>query len=361
MQMDITITSTKAPQLSKIDFDNLPFGRIFSDHMFICDYYDGQWQDARIVPFQDFSMHPATMALHYGQAIFEGMKASKSHDGKPLLFRPEMHAKRMNESAARICMPDFPEDLFVDALHQLVQIDQGWIPPQEGSALYIRPTMIATDEFIGVKPSKTYRFFIFTCPVGPYYSEPVKLLAETKYVRAVLGGTGEAKAAGNYGGALLPAKIAQEKGYDQVLWLDAKEFKYIQESGTMNIMFVIDGKVVTPPLYGTILKGITRDSALRILRDEGYEVEEKMITIDELFEAHRNGKLQEAFGIGTAAVVSHVSVIGYKGQDIQLPPVSERKVGNFIKKTIDGLRSGKVKDKYGWIVPVQTSVQVEVA
>jgi len=350
--MNITVTKSATSRLPEVDFNNLPFGHIFSDHMFVCDYKDGAWQSPEIVPFQNFSMHPASMVLHYGQAIFEGMKASKNQDGQPMFFRPEMHATRINASARRICIPEFPEDLFLDAIHQLVDLDQGWIPPQEGSALYIRPTVIATDPFIGVKPSKTYRFFIFTCPVGPYYSAPVKLWADTKYIRAAMGGTGEAKYAGNYGASLLPAELAQEKGYDQVLWLDAKEFKYIQECGTMNIMFVIDGTVYTPPLYGTILKGITRDSSLRILRDAGYTVEEKRITIDDVVEAHENGTLQEAFGVGTAAVVSHVSVIGYKDKVMELPPVSERKVGEFIKSSINGLRSGKVKDTRGWVVPV---------
>ncbi len=351
LQMNITISKSTSSRLKGLDFDNLPFGRIFSDHMFVCDYADGEWKDARIVPFQNFSMHPASMVLHYGQAIFEGMKAFKNQHGEPMLFRPEMHATRINASAKRICMPEFPEELFINAIHKLVDLDQGWIPPQEGSALYIRPTMVATDEFIGVKPSNNYKFFIFTCPVGPYYAAPVKLWADTEYIRAAIGGTGEAKYAGNYGAALLPAKKAQEKGYDQVLWLDAKEFKYIQECGTMNIMFVIDGKVITPPLYGTILKGITRDSAIHILRDAGYEVEEKMITIDEVVAASENGTLQEAFGVGTAAVVSHVSVIGYKDKVLELPPVTERKVGDFIKDTMNGLRSGRIADKWGWVVP----------
>ncbi|MEO1257293.1 MAG: branched-chain amino acid aminotransferase [Bacteroidota bacterium] len=350
--MNISITKSSSSRLAGVDFNNLPFGRLFSDHMFICDYADGQWQDARIVPFENFSMHPASMVLHYGQAIFEGMKAFKNNDGTPVLFRPELHAARINASARRICMPDFPEQLFLDAIHKLVDLDQGWIPPQEGSAMYIRPTMVATDEFIGVKPSSTYRFFIFTCPVGPYYSAPVKLWADTEYIRAALGGTGEAKFAGNYGASLLPAKLAQEKGYDQVLWLDAKEFKYIQECGTMNIMFVIDGKIITPPLYGTILKGVTRDSAIKILSNAGYSVEEKMITIDEICEAHDNGKLQEAFGVGTAAVVSHVSTIGYKDKVMELPPVEDRKIGEFIKSTINGIRSGRVADEFNWVIPV---------
>ncbi len=356
--MNITISKSTASRLESLDFDNLPFGRIFSDHMFVCDYADGEWKNPQIVPFQDFQLHPASMVLHYGQAIFEGMKAFKNNEGAAILFRPELHAERINASARRICMPVFPEDLFLDAIHKLVGIDQGWIPPQEGSALYIRPTMIATDKFIGVKPSKTYKFFIFTCPVGPYYTAPVKLWADTQYIRAALGGTGEAKFAGNYGGSLLPAELAQEKGYDQVLWLDAKEFKYIQECGTMNIMFVIDGKVITPPLYGTILKGVTRDSALHILRDAGYEVVEKMITIDEVVAAAENGTLQEVFGVGTAAVVSHVSVIGYQDKVMELPPISERKVGEFIRDSINGIRSGRIADTRGWVVPIASEAAV---
>ncbi|MBI5914761.1 MAG: branched-chain amino acid aminotransferase, partial [Bacteroidetes bacterium] len=278
MDMDIKITRSKTSRLSEVDFDDLPFGRNFSDHMFVADYYDGEWHNPRIEPFHNFSLHPATMALHYGQAIFEGMKASKSTDGTPLLFRPERHAHRLNISAHRMCMPEFPEALFVEGLSKLVHIDQGWIPEEEGSALYLRPTMIATDEFIGVKPSQSYKFFIFTGPVGPYYPKPVRLWAETKYIRAAPGGTGAVKAAGNYAGALYPAKLAQDRGFDQLLWLDAREFKYIQESGTMNVFFVIDGKVLTPPLSGTILDGVTRDSIIEILRSEGYTVEEYPLT-----------------------------------------------------------------------------------
>ena len=358
MDMEIKITRSKSSNLHGVDFENLPFGRLFSDHLFVADYYDGEWHNPRIEPFHHFNLHPATMALHYGQAIFEGMKASISTDGTPMLFRPELHAKRLNTSAQRICMPSFPEDLFLEAVAKLVQIDQAWIPPIEGSALYIRPTMIATDEFIGVKPSQSYKFFIITGPVGPYYPKPVRLLAETKYVRAVIGGTGEAKAAGNYGGALLPAKLAQEKGYDQVLWLDAKEFKYIQECGTMNVFFVIDGKVITPPLYGTILNGVTRRSAIELLKDEGYDVEEYPLTIHELVEAYQKGTLQEAFGTGTAAVVSHVEAIAYKDLVMELPPVGQRKVGELIKHTIDQLRSGRIHDSKGWVVPVPVEEMV---
>jgi len=355
--MNISIQRTKQSRIGDVDFSNIPFGRIFSDHMFIVDYADGKWSEARIEPFAPFEMHPAAMVLHYGQAIFEGMKASKSFEGKPMLLRPEKHAQRLNASAERMSMPALPEDLFVEALHQLVALDAAWIPPQEGSALYLRPFMIAMDGFVGVRPSNTYRFMIITCPVGPYYPKPVSLWADTKYVRAVKGGTGEAKAAGNYAASLLPAKIAQEKGFDQVMWLDGHEFQYIQEVGTMNIFFVIDGKVITPATDGAILKGITRESVMAILRDQGIEVEERPITIHEVIEASQAGKLQEVFGSGTAAVIAHVSEIQYKDTNIQLPPVEDRKIGPMAKATIDGLRAGTVEDKFGWVIPVKTLVE----
>ncbi|MCB0636696.1 MAG: branched-chain amino acid aminotransferase, partial [Lewinella sp.] len=342
MKQSIHITKTQQSRLGEVDFQNIPFGRVFSDHMFVADYYDGQWHDFRIVPFGHLTMHPASMALHYGQAIFEGMKASKSLDGQPMLFRPEMHAKRINYSAARMMMPAFPEDVFVEALHQLVGLDGAWIPPQEGSALYIRPYMFATDEFIGVKPSQRYKFIIFTGPVGPYYTRPVSLLVEQHYVRAVPGGTGEAKAAGNYAGSLLPAHLANEKGYDQVMWMGGPDMKQIQEVGTMNIWFVIDGKAITPATDGAILKGITRDSFLHVLEAKGIPVEERHLSIDEVVEAYQQGKLQEVFGSGTAAVVSHVSKIAYGDLIMELPPVEDRKIGNMLKDTIDGLRSGRI-------------------
>lgn len=353
MTHEIKITPTQKSRLADVNFDNIPFGRVFSDHMFVADYKDGKWQNPRIEPFAPFAMHPASMSLHYGQTIFEGMKASKSIDGQALLFRPEMHAKRINKSADRLCMPAFPEDLFVEAVHQLVSLDRDWIPANEGSALYLRPFMFATDEFIGVKPSETYKFVIFTCPVGPYYAKPVRLWVEQKFVRAVAGGTGEAKAGGNYGGALYPAKMAQERGFDQVMWMDGHDFKYIQEVGTMNIFFVIGDKVVTPETDGAILRGITRDSFLTILREKGYDVEVRPITIDELVEAHQAGNLREAFGAGTAAVVSHVEAIGFGDLVMELPAIEERKIGEMLKAEINGMRSGEIEDQRGWIVPVK--------
>lgn len=353
MNYNISIKRSTNPRFADIDFDNLPFGRLFSDHLFMVDYYDGKWQDARIIPFQNLDLHPASMVLHYGQAIFEGMKAFKNKDGEAVFFRPEQHAKRINESAKRMCMPELPEDLFLEALHQLIDIDQNWIPRQKGAGLYVRPFMIATDGFIGVKPSTTYKFIIFTCPVGMYYSKPVSLYVEQEYVRAVKGGVGEAKAAGNYAGSLLPTRLAGEKGYDQVMWMTAPDFKYVQEVGTMNIFFVIDGKVITPPTDGAILKGITRKSVIQILKDGGFTVEERPISIDEIVEAHQAGKLEEAFGSGTAVVISQVNKIAYGETEMVLPPPEKAKAANYAKTIIERLRSGEIADPYGWIVPVK--------
>lgn len=357
MTTSIKINKVNNSRLPGIDFNNIPFGRTFSDHMFVADYEDGQWKNMEIVPFGNFEIHPACMSLHYGQAIFEGMKATVDTNGNPLFLRPEMHSKRLNASAERLCMPAFPEDAFLEAIHKLVALDKAWIPDGEGAALYIRPFMFATSGFIGVAPSESYRFIIFTGPVGPYYSNPVTLIAETHYVRAIKGGVGEAKAAGNYAASLLPAKKAKEKGYDQILWLDGAEFKYIQEVGTMNIFFVVDGKVITPATGGAILKGITRDSVITILRDKGYEVEERVITIDEIVDYHKAGLLEGCFGTGTAAVIAQVSEITYKDVKMVLPVVENRVVSHIAKKEIVGLRNGTIKDTRGWIVPVKELVE----
>ena len=353
MEQRIQITKTQSSNLPTVNFDDIPFGRVFADHMFIADYKNGQWGDYRIVPFGPFSIHPALMALHYGQSIFEGMKASKTGAGTPMLFRPEMHARRLNRSAERLVMPAFPEADFVEALKTLVALDADWIPTNEGSALYIRPFMFATDEFIGVRPSETYRLIIFSGPVGPYYPKPVRLLVEQHFVRAVPGGTGEAKAAGNYAGSLYPAKLAQQKGFDQVMWMGGPNMELIQEVGTMNIFFVIDGKLVTPATDGAILRGITRDSILTFMKDQGYTIEERPVSINEIVDAHKNNRLQECFGAGTAAVVSHVSHIAFGDQVMELPSVDHRPVGEFIKSYINGLRAGIIEDTYGWNVPAK--------
>ncbi|MEM0994482.1 MAG: branched-chain amino acid aminotransferase [Bacteroidota bacterium] len=357
MNYNIFITPTQQSRLPELDFSTLQFGRTFTDHMFVVDYKDQQWKNPRIIPFGHFEMHPAAMVLHYGQAIFEGMKAFKNKAGEAVLFRPEMHAKRINLSAERMCMPSIPEELFLQGLHQLIAMDQDWIPPTKGSSLYIRPYMIATDEFIGVRPSDTYRFIIFCCPVNAYYTKPVKLLVEQEYVRAVKGGVGEAKAAGNYAAALLPDRLAKQKGFDQVMWTETPDFKKIQEVGTMNIFFVIDGKVVTPKTDGAILRGINRNSIIQLLRKEGYEVEERDIFVDELVEAHQKGIFQEAFGAGTAAVISQISEISYKDYKITLPDLDQAVVAPATKAQIDGIRFGDVEDTFGWIHPVKVAAE----
>ena len=348
------IQQSKRPQT---DMSNIPFGRVFTDHMFEMDYSKGKWQQPKICPVNDIPIHPANLTLHYGQSIFEGMKASKNREGIPLLFRPEAHAERLNASAQRMCMPSIDEKVFVEAVRQIVIVEKDWIPDQEGSALYLRPFMFATDEFLGVAPSETYKFIILTLPVAPYYSKPVKLYASTEYIRAAKGGVGEAKTAGNYAASLFASKQARQLGFDQVLWLDGNEFKYAQEVGTMNIFFVIDDVVITPPTDGAILKGITRDCFLHILADRGFTVEERPISMDEVFEAYGNGSLKEVFGSGTAAVAVDVSEIGYKNDLIKLRP-SPNSMAQMLKKEINGIRSGQLPDKFNW---VEAAFEVENA
>ncbi len=351
MHQDIKITRTANSRIDSLDFNNIPFGKIFTDHMFVADYKDGQWMNAEIVPLDFIPTHPGNLAWHYGQAIFEGMKASKSKSGNALLFRPEQHAVRLNESARRMCMPEIPADLFLDGLRKLVALDVAWIPPQEGSALYIRPLMYATDESIGVRQSDTYKFIIMCLPVGPYYNQPVKLKADEFYVRAVVGGVGEAKTAGNYAASLLPAKIAKEEGYDQIMWLDAIHHKFVQEVGTMNIFFVINNEVLTPATDGPILKGITRACTIELLKSKGMTVVERPINIDEVVLASQNGTLQEVFGTGTAAVVSPVCMIGYKDAKIELDPASFT-IAPMIKDTINKIRTQDLPDTFHWLEEV---------
>lgn len=352
----LKITKVKNSAVSNVDFNNIPFGRVFTDHMYVADYIDGEWTNMEIVPLERLSIHPGNLAWHYGQAIFEGMKATRDADGTPLLFRPEEHIYRLNTSAKRMCMPEFPEEAFLEAVHTLVRLEKDWIPPHEGSALYIRPFMIAMDEAIGVRASDTYKLIICTLPVGPYYAKPVKLKAEETYIRAAQGGVGEAKTAGNYAASLYPAKLANEEGYDQVLWLDAKEFKYIQEVGTMNIFFVIGDEVITPATEGTILKGITRDTIMDILKDKGYKVVERKITIDEVMEAADRGDLKEVFGAGTAAVITVVDEIKYRDKIIYLNP-NDFIVGPLAKSTINGLRTRTIEDTRGWVVEAGATVE----
>lgn len=336
-------------RIEELDYNNIEFGKIFSDHMLVADYKNGAWETPQILPYGPMSLSPATSALHYGQAIFEGMKAYKDANGDILLFRPMDNFNRLNLSAERMCMPDLPEDIFMQGLEQLLRLDAAWVPPTPGCALYLRPYMFATDNFIGVRPSDSYRFIIFSCPVGAYYGQPLKVAIEPKYVRSAEGGAGFAKAAGNYGAALLPARKMQERGYHQLIWTDAKEHKYIEESGTMNVMFVIDGKLITPPASTTILKGITRDSVLALARDFGYTVEERKVSVDELVAAYEAGKLQEAFGTGTAATIAQIATIHFNDQDMELPAVEGREISNRVAAALDKIKTGQAPDKYNWV------------
>jgi branched-chain amino acid aminotransferase len=348
MSNSIKITKVENSKSNEVDFNNIVMGTRFTDHMFICDYQNGEWINPRIEPLDLIPTHPAAMALHYGQAIFEGMKATLGKNEVPLLFRPEENAKRLNFSADRMGMPLFPEDLFVEALKKLVAIEKNWIPTQEGSALYLRPFMYADEPFIGMRAATSFKFIVMASPAGPFFSKRIKLYAETKYIRAANGGTGEAKAAGNYAAAIRPTEIAKAKGYDQVLWLDARDFEYIQEVGTMNIFFKIDGKIITPNLSGSVLSGITRMSVIDLLRDKGFEVTERPIKISEIIEASNNGTLEEAFGTGTAVGIAMIEEIGYKEIAIKLP--IENPVSQDINRTLNAIKTQKMEDKFGWIV-----------
>lgn len=349
--INIRVTPTQHSKISKVDWENLPFGKVFADHMLVMEYRDGAWQEAEIMEFGNFSFHPANSAIHYGQSIFEGMKANKSEAGEVLIFRPEMNAKRFIESAERMCMPAVPEALFVECVRKLAEVDSNWIPNRPGYSLYIRPFMFATDEFVGIRPSETYKFIIFTCPVGAYYSEPVSVKIEEHYTRAAEGGVGRAKTAGNYGASMFPAKQGQMKGFHQLLWTDAKTHEYIEESGTMNIMLVINGKLITPSEDSdTILRGITKRSVIEVAQMWGMEVEERKVSIKELIEAVKDGSLTEAFGAGTAATIAHIARIGYRDEILVLPPVEGREFSNKVGKFMDDIKSGAIEDTLGWIL-----------
>ena len=340
----------------KPDPDTLIFGRTFTDHMFVLDYTEGQgWHDARIIPYQPITLEPSTVVFHYGQTVFEGLKAYVTKEGKVLLFRPDRNFKRLNNSSARMSIPALDEDLALQALKELVAIDRGWIPNAPGTSLYIRPFIIATEPYLGVAPSKNYQFIIIMSPVGLYYKEgmnPVKILVEQQYVRAVAGGTGEAKTGGNYSSSLIAQQKASEQGYAQTLWLDGKEHKYVEEVGSMNIFFKIDGEVITPSLNGSILPGITRDSIINVLKSQNIPVTERRISIDEIVEAYKAGKLEEAFGTGTAAVISPIGEFLWQGEKII---VNDNKIGDLTTKlydTLTGIQNGTVEDTFGWTVEV---------
>jgi branched-chain amino acid aminotransferase len=350
--LPIRTQRTTASRLAELDPSNLEFGKVFSDHMFAVDYRDGEWQEAQIVPYGNMVVSPANSALHYGQAIFEGMKAYQQADGGVALFRPLDNWARLNTSAERMCMPPVPEELFMQGLRELIRLDAGWVPTDKGGALYIRPFMFATDGCIGVRPSESYRFMIFTSPVGLYYNKPLRVRFEQKYVRSAEGGAGYAKNAGNYGAAMFPTKLAQQEGYNQLIWTDSTEHQYVEESGTMNAIFVVDGRVVTPALSTSILDGVTRRSVLQLARDMGLAVEERKVSSREIMDALTTGKLEEAFGVGTAATIAPIATIGYEGHDYDLPAIGSTAFSQRVSAALDAIRTGANADVHNWMVRV---------
>ena len=356
MKYDFPVTKTTSPK-TKPAADSLKFGTCFTDHMFVMDYQEGKgWHDGRIVPYGPLSLDPATAVFHYAQEMFEGLKAYKTSDGRILLFRPDMNAKRTAKTNDRLCIPHMDEELFVEAIKAVVKVDADWIPEKEGTSLYIRPFIIADEAFLGVRPSKSYRFMVILSPVGPYYAgglKPTKIYVEDRYVRAAHGGTGEAKCGGNYAASLKAQVEAAEKGYEQILWLDGVEKKYVEEIGTSNAFFMINDEVITAPLKGTILPGITRDSVIALLKKKGIKISERRLSIEEVSEAAENGTLREMFASGTAAVISPVGELSYMNKksvinDMQIGPVAQD-----LYDTLYGIQTGRIKDDMGWTVEVK--------
>ena len=351
--MEIKFTKTTEKR-QKPDSNKLGFGKYFTDYMFEMDYLPQQgWVDPEIKPYGKISIEPSSMVIHYGQTVFEGLKAYLSDNGDVLLFRPQKNVERLNQSSDRLCIPPLDEEMAMKAIVEHVKANKDWIPTTEGSSLYIRPHVFSTEESLGVAPSNSYKFMVISSPVGAYYSEgfsPVKIYIEDKFVRAVRGGIGAAKAAGNYAASIKAQVIAKEKGFSQVLWLDGVEQKFIEEVGTMNVFFKIKNEIVTPELNGSILAGITRDSAITILKDFGYNVTERKVSLDEIMKALQNGDLEEAFGTGTAAVISPIGEMYYKGESVK---INNGEVGPLTSKlydTLTGIQSGKIEDKYGWTI-----------
>ena len=350
-QITTQLTTNKKP---KTPTDQLGFGQVFTDHMFVLDYTEGQgWHDARIIPYQPLSLDPSAMVFHYGQTVFEGMKAYLTVDNEVSLFRPDRNFKRLNASNDRLCIPAVDEALALEGLKQLVTVDREWIPNAPGTSLYIRPFIIATEPYLGVSPSKRYQFIIIMSPVGSYYKEginPVKISVEEQYVRAVAGGTGEAKTGGNYASSLKGQEVAGKEGYAQTLWLDGKEKRYVEEVGAMNIFFKINGTVVTPALNGSILPGITRDSVIQLLNSKNIPVEERSIAFEEVLEAARTGSLEEAFGTGTAAVISPIGELKYQDEKIIVNNSEIGEITQMLYDTLTGIQNGKIEDSFGWTI-----------
>ncbi|MFN8672600.1 MAG: branched-chain amino acid aminotransferase [Candidatus Sericytochromatia bacterium] len=349
--MQIDIRKTNNSILKTVDFDNLGFGHIFSDHMVSMDYENNVWGNPSIIPFEKISFYPSLATLHYGQAVFEGMKAFTGVDGKHRLFRPEKHHKRLNTSHKRICIPEVSYDVFIKSLETLLEVDLEWIPKKRGNSLYIRPFTFATEEFLGLKVSDTFKYMVITCPVGAYYKgglNPISLITSGDYVRAVKGGLGEAKTPANYAASLYPSMLAKEQGYTQVIWLDGIERKYIDEIGTSNIFFFIDDELITPPLDGTILDGVTRDSVINLAKNMGIKVNERRISIDEVLEASAKGKLKDAFGSGTAAIISPIGKIRHQDKEIIINNNENGELAKKIYKEITDIQYGEKEDIFNW-------------
>ncbi len=347
--MSFPVERVSESRISTVDFTHLPFGKIFSDHMFMAEYDGKNWVNPRIVPYAPISLSPASSVFHYGQAIFEGLKVFRSDKDELLFFRPEENYKRMQQSAIRLCMPPVPEHIFMDGLRQLVALDADWVPKGDENSLYVRPVLFATEPVLGVKPSETYSFIILTSPTGAYYTEDLKVVIEKTYSRASRSGTGFAKAAGNYAGALYPTQLAQQKGYNQVIWTDAATNTKVEESGTMNLMFVINGVLITPSLSPSKLAGITRDSVIELARHWGMLVQERDVSVSEIIGAFRAGTLEEAFGTGTAANIAHISVIGHEGEDFKVPELHADLFSVKALRFLNDLKAGRTADPFSWI------------
>ena len=345
----IAVERIKKSRIDEVDFNDLEFGKHISDHMLVADYSKGKWGPPAIMPYGEMKMTPAILSLHYGQAVFEGMKAFRTKSGDINIFRPHKHLDRFNKSLTRMCMPTLTEDMWLTALHALIETDQSWVPDGEGSSLYIRPLVFASESRLGVKVSDEYRFVIMTSPVGPYQSKPYRLKVEETYTRTAEGGTGFAKCAGNYGGAFYPTQMAREEGFDQVLWTDHKQHKYIDEVGMMNVMFILQGNLITPQLSTAILDGVTRDSILTLAKEiPSFKIEERRISLDEIEQGFIKGTLTEAFGTGTAAVVAPIAVINIHGHEYEMPVAGPTSFQHQVKKKLLNIRMGLEPDPYGW-------------
>ena len=346
--MKVNISTVKKSKLPSVDLSNLGFCKYYSDHMFIANYEGGEWKNFRITPFEDIKLSPACTTLHYGQTIFEGLKAYKNAENEILIFRAQKNAQRFNKSADRMCMPSLPEDIFINSINELLKVDRDWVPKEKDSSLYIRPFMFAQDPYIGIKPAEKYIFIIICGMAGGYYSEPVNVKIETKYTRAVSGGVGHAKTAANYAAALYPAVISQREGYHQLIWTDGIKHEYVEESGTMNLFFVIDGKLVTPPLGDTVLDGVTRDSVISLCESLGINLEIRKVSVKEIISSIEDGSLTEAFGAGTAATIAPIKMIGYKSKKYKIPGVPNSLAHKILDKLND-IKYGLDEDIFNWV------------